>query len=143
VSDGQDDLIEIGTADVKRAGDDVTVVAIGRTVPFALAAAQELAEDGVSVEVVDLRSLAPIDWATVFTSVDKTGRLVVVDPAVRTCSAASEIAATVCEERYDSLRAAVRRVTSPNVHTPFSPALEKGMYPDAAKIAAAVRATVA
>jgi pyruvate dehydrogenase E1 component beta subunit len=142
VDDDPDRLLELGAADVKRPGDDVTVVAIGRMVPFALSAAEELAAEGVSVEVVDLRSLAPIDWPTIFASVEKTGRLVAVDPAVQTCSAASEIVATICEARHSALRAPARRVTSPNVHSPFSPALEKGIYPNPARIAAAIRATV-
>ncbi len=142
VDEDPDRLLEIGTADVKRAGEDVTVVGIGRTVNFALSAADELAGSGISVEVIDLRSLSPIDWGTIFTSVEKTGRLVVVDPAVQTCSAASEIAATVCEWRHAALRGPIKRVTSPNVHSPFSPALEKGIYPDVPKIVAAVRTTM-
>ena len=135
--------IEVGKADVKRDGEDVTVVAIGRTVLFSLAAAEELAKDGISVEVLDLRWLSPIDWPAIFASVEKTGRLVVVDPAVRICSAASEIAATVGEERHDVLRGPVRRVTSPQVHSPYSPELEKFIYPDVPKIVAAVRAAAA
>ena len=142
VDEDPERLLEIGIADVRRPGDDATVVGIGRTVNFALAAADELALDGISVEVIDLRSLSPIDWTTIFASVEKTGRLVAVDPAVRTCSAASEIAATVAEQRHEALRAPVRRVTSPDVHSPFSPVLEKGIYPDTPKIVAAVRATM-
>jgi acetoin:2,6-dichlorophenolindophenol oxidoreductase subunit beta len=129
----------IGTAAVVREGDDVTVVGIGRTVAFALTAAGELADSGVSAEVVDLRSLAPIDWDTIFRSVEKTGRLVVADAAVSTCSAASEIAATVAEHRFEALRAPVRRVASLPVHSPYTPALERAIYPDAGKITAAVR----
>jgi acetoin:2,6-dichlorophenolindophenol oxidoreductase subunit beta len=139
VDGGADDLIELGTAAVKRSGDDVTVVAIGRAVQFGLDAAAELEQEGIAVEVVDVRSLSPIDWATIFASVEKTGRLVVADCAMRTCGAAAEIVATVCEERHDALRAGVRRITAPDLHAPFSPALEKGMYPGAAEIAAAVR----
>jgi acetoin:2,6-dichlorophenolindophenol oxidoreductase subunit beta len=135
VPEETESALELGTAAVRRGGADVTVVGLGRMVAFALAAAEELAGEGISVEVVDLRSLVPIDWETILASVAKTGRLVAADPAMRTCSAASEIAATVAEE----LGAPVRRVTSPVVHTPFSPALEKGMYPDAGSIAAAVR----
>lgn len=134
--------LDISSAEVKRPGEDVTVVAIGRTMPFALAAADVLAADGISTEVVDLRSLSPIDWPTVFTSVEKTGRLVAVDPAQRICSAASEVAATVAEQRHEYLKAAVKRVTSPVVHSPFSPSLEKGLYPDTPKIVSAVRATM-
>jgi acetoin:2,6-dichlorophenolindophenol oxidoreductase subunit beta len=129
----------IGTAAIAREGDDVTVVGIGRTVAFALTAAAELADSGVSVEVIDLRSLAPIDWGAIFGSVGKTGRLVVADAAVSTCSAASEVAATVAEHRFEALRAPIRRVTSPPVHSPYTPGLERTIYPDAGKIAAAVR----
>jgi pyruvate dehydrogenase E1 component beta subunit len=142
VAEGDDALVPLGSAAVVRAGEDVTIVALGRCVSFALAAADELAADGVSAEVVDLRSLAPIDWPTIFASVEKTGRLVAVDPAVRTCSAASEVVATVCEERHGALRAAPRRVASPRVHSPYTSALERQIYPDAAKIASAAAATV-
>jgi acetoin:2,6-dichlorophenolindophenol oxidoreductase subunit beta len=128
----------IGTAAIAREGDDVTVVGIGRTVAFALAAAAQLADSGVSAEVIDLRSLSPIDWDTIFDSVSKTGRLVVADAAVGTCSAASEIAATVAEHRFEALRAPVRRVTSLPVHSPYTPGLEREIYPDADKIKAAV-----
>lgn len=137
-----DVTIPIGQAEVRRQGDDVTVVGIGRGVQFALSAAEELAGEGVSVEVIDPRTLAPLDWDTIFASVEKTGRLVVVDCATRTCSAASEIAATVGEERYDVLRSAIRRVTAPDVHAPFNAALERQLYPDPSKIAGAVRAAV-
>jgi pyruvate/2-oxoglutarate/acetoin dehydrogenase E1 component len=143
VDDGADDvLVPLGTADVKRVGEDVTIVALGRCVSLALTAADELADQGISAEVVDLRSLAPIDWATIFTSVEKTGRLVAVDPAVRTCSAASEILATVCEHRYAALKAPPRRVASPRVHSPYTAVLEKAIYPNAEKIIAAASAVV-
>ena len=141
VGQGADDVVDVGSAAIRRSGDDVTAVGIGRAALFAQQAAEELADE-VSVEVIDLRSLAPIDWDTVFTSVEKTGRLLVVDPAVRICSAASEIAATVGERRFGALRAPIRRLTSPMVHTPFSPALEKGMYPDVPKVVRALRELV-
>ena len=134
-----DHLVPLGSAAVRREGSDVTVVAIGRSVDYALGAAEVLAAEGVSVEVVDPRTLVPMDWATILGSVEKTGRLVVVDASHRTCSAASEIAATAAEECFATLKAPVRRVTTPDVHTPFSPALEAGMYPDKAKVEAAVR----
>jgi pyruvate dehydrogenase E1 component beta subunit len=108
----------------------------------ALAAADTLATEGVSVEVVDPRTLAPLDTRTIVESVVKTGRLVVVDPAHRVCSAASEIAATVAEEAFDSLRAPILRVTTPQVLIPFSPALERGLYPNAEKVVAAIRETL-
>jgi pyruvate/2-oxoglutarate/acetoin dehydrogenase E1 component len=132
-------LIPLGEAAVKRTGDDVTVVAIAGAVPLALQAAEALAAEGVSVEVIDPRTLVPLDWPTILASVERTGRLVVVDPAHRTCSAASEIAATVAEQRFGALKAAPRRVTTPDVHIPFSPAMEKPLYPNPDTIAAAVR----
>jgi len=140
---GPEDTAEIGKAQVRREGGDVTIVAIGRTVTFSLEAADVLAGEGLSAEVMDLRWLSPLDWDAIFGSVRKTGRLVVVDPAARICSAASEIAATVGEQCYKVLHGPVRRVTAPHVHTPYSPALEKGIYPDADKIAAAVRTAAA
>ncbi len=127
-------LIPLGVAEVKREGTDVTVVALGATVPEALRAATSLAEDGVSVEVVDPRTLVPMDWPTIFESVRKTGRLIVVDAAARTCSAGSEISATVSEELFDSLSARPVRLTGPDIQIPFSPPLERGLYPRAADI---------
>lgn len=139
---GPDDTAEVGKARVRREGSDVTIVAIGRTVAFAQQAADVLGGEGISAEVIDLCWLSPLDWDAVFNSVSKTRSLVAVDPAGRTCSAASEIAATVSEHCHDVLRGPVRRVTSPPVHSPYTPALEKFIYPDADKIAAAVRAAV-
>jgi pyruvate/2-oxoglutarate/acetoin dehydrogenase E1 component len=135
-------LIPLGRAEVKHPGDDVTVVAIGPMVPLALEAAETLAGEGVSVEVVDPRTLVPMDWATILDSAGRTGRLVVADVGQRTCSAASEIVATACEELYRDLRAAPQRVTTPDIPIPFSPALESPLYPTAGTIADAVRRTV-
>ena len=142
VPDNGDDLVPIGQADIKRPGTDVTVVAIGGTVLHALAAAAELEAGGVSVEVVDPRTLVPLDTATILGSVERTGRLVVADPAHRTCSAASEISALVAEDGFWSLKAPIQRVTTPPVHVPYSPALEPQMYPTREKIVAAVRRTL-
>ena len=124
---------------MKRPGTDVTVVAIAGSVPHALSAAATLASEGVSVEVVDPRTLVPMDWDTILGSVAKSGRLVIADPAHRTCSAASEIAATVADEAFSSLQAPIKRITTPDVNIPFSGALEGGLYPTAEKIIAAVR----
>lgn len=132
-------LIPLGQADVRRTGGDVTVVAIAGTVRRALDAAQELEAEGISAEVIDPRSLVPLDRETILRSVAKTGRLVVVDPAHRTCSAASEIAALVAEEGFWSLKRPVVRITTPDIQIPFSPALELPLYPSKEKIAAAVR----
>lgn len=132
-------LVPIGVADVKRVGSDITLIAISGALPHAMAAAEELQQEGISAEVVDPRTLAPLDRATILASVEKTGRAVVVDPAHRTCSAASEIAATIAEESFGSLKAPVLRVTTPDTHIPFSPPLEKAMYPNKTKIADAAR----
>jgi pyruvate dehydrogenase E1 component beta subunit len=138
VPDGEH-LVALGEAAVCREGTDVTVVAIGDAVPAASRAATGLAEDGVEVEVIDPRTLVPLDKGAILRSVAKTGRLVVADPAHKTCGAAAEIAAIVAEEGFSSLRASIARVVAPDVHPPFSPALERLMYPSAERITAAVK----
>ena len=135
--------IPLGEAEVKREGEDVTVVAIGALVNRALKVAEKLESEGVSVEVVDPRTLVPLDKKTIIESVRKTGRLVVCDNARITCSAASEIAAIVSEEAFDSLEAAPRRVAWEDVPVPFSPVLEKRVLVDDEKISAAIRSTLA
>jgi pyruvate dehydrogenase E1 component beta subunit len=122
--------IPIGKADIKREGSDVTVVAIGLMVHRALAAANKLQERGVSVEVVDPRSLAPLDKQAIINSVSKTGRLVIMDEEPKTESASSEIAAIVAEEAFDLLDAPIKRVCAPDTPIPFSPVLEKAWMPD-------------
>ena len=133
--------IPFGQADIKREGTDVTIVAIGGMVPRALQAAEVLAEEGVSAEVLDPRTLVPLDKAAILDSVAKTGRLVTVDMAHKTCSAASEIAAIVAMEGFWSLQAPIQRLGTVNSHIPFSPALEPLCYPTAESIAEAARAT--
>jgi pyruvate dehydrogenase E1 component beta subunit len=128
---------------VRRAGRDVTIVALAACVQHALAAADSLAAEGVDAEVVDPRTLVPLDRETIFASVSKTGRLVIADPEHKTSSFAAEIAALAAEECWEALRAPIRRVCTPDVQVPFSPALERGLYPDAEKIAAAARSTLA
>ena len=122
--------IPIGKADIKREGSDVTVVAIGLMVHRALAAANKLQEKGISVEVVDPRSLAPLDKQAIINSVSKTGRLVIMDEEPKTESASSEIAAIVAEEAFDLLDAPIKRVCAPDTPIPFSPVLEKAWMPD-------------
>jgi pyruvate dehydrogenase E1 component beta subunit len=131
--------IPLGVADIKREGTDVTIVAWSNMVPRSLLAATELDAEGVSVEVVDLRTLVPIDKEAVYTSVSKTGRLVVVQEAVHRGAVASDIAATVAEELSDALRAPVVRVTGFNTPIPFNLALEKASVPQPADIIAGVR----
>ncbi|HUN25162.1 MAG TPA: transketolase C-terminal domain-containing protein [Steroidobacteraceae bacterium] len=139
VPDEESFLVPLGKAEVKREGTDATVVALAAAVPQALAAATELAKEGISVEVVDPRTLVPLDAEAILTSVRKTGRLVAVDPAHRTCSAASEIAALAAERAFGALRAPIVRVTAPDTHVPFSPPLEARLFPNTERIAAAVR----
>jgi len=134
--------IPFGVADIKREGTDVTIVAIGGMVPRALAAAEALAQEGISAEIVDPRTLVPLDKQTILDSVAKTGRLVTVDMAHKTCSAASEIASIVAMEGFWSLQAPVQRMGAANVHIPFSPALEPLCYPTAETIAQAARTTL-
>jgi len=134
--------IPFGQADIKREGSDVTIVAIGGMVPRALQAAEALAADGISAEVLDPRTLVPLDKQAILASVAKTGRLVTVDMAHKTCSAASEIAAIVAMEGFWDLQAPIQRVGTANVHIPFSTALEPLCYPTADSIADAVRVTM-
>ena len=132
--------IPLGVGRTLREGTDATIVAVSGAVPEAVAAADLLAAEGISVEVFDPRTLVPLDVDGILTATAKTGRLVVADPAHRTCSAASEIAAIVAEEIFDELKGPIRRITTPDMQIPFSPSLEKQMYPSRASIAAAVRA---
>ena len=140
VPDG-DHLVPLGVAQVKRSGTDVTVVGLAYYVQEALAVAEELATQGISVEVIDPRTLVPLDVETIRASVRKTGRLVIVDEAPPTCSAASEIAAVVVEDpaTFRALKAAVQRVCAASVPVPYSPTLEKAALPDRAAIIAAIR----
>ena len=105
-------------------------------------AAEQLAEEGISVEVFDPRTLVPLDWDAILSSVARTGHLVVADPANRTCSAASEISGQVVEHCFDALRGPIVRVTTGHA-VPFSPALEKQIYPNVEKIVAAARRALA
>jgi pyruvate dehydrogenase E1 component beta subunit len=136
-------VVPLGVANIAREGSDVTIVAIGSTLAAALEAAEELSAEGCSAEVIDPRTLVPLDAGAILESVARTGRLVVVDPANRTCGAAAEIAAIVAEEAFDALVAPIVRVTTPDVHIPFSPPLEKPLYPSREKIAAAARRVLA
>lgn len=134
--------IPIGKGEIKRSGRDVTIVANSLMVHYSLQAAAELANEGIEAEVVDLRTLAPLDEQTILGSVARTGRLVVVDECPLRCGIASEVAATVAEQGFALLRAPVQRVTRAQVPVPYSAPLEAAVTPDAAKIAAAVRRVV-
>jgi pyruvate dehydrogenase E1 component beta subunit len=128
----------LGRAVVRREGTDVTVIALARMVHMALQAAEELESDGISVEVVDPRTLSPLDTLTLVRSAVKTRRVVVADPAVQSYGASAELAARVYEGGFDYLDAPVRRVCARDVPVPFSPALEQGVVPGPAEIKAAV-----
>jgi pyruvate dehydrogenase E1 component beta subunit len=137
-------LVPIGQAAVKREGKDATVVAVAYMVPLALAAAKELEREGISVEVVDPRTLVPLDAGTICRSVRKTGRLVVVDESHPTCSVASEIAAVAAEDwaTVHALQAPIRRVCTAPVPVPYSPPLEDFVLPGKEDIKTAVREAV-
>ena len=141
----EDFAIPFGKADVKREGTDVTVVALAWLVHEALAAAETLAGEGISVEVVDPRSLVPMDAEMIRGSVRKTGRLVVADEAGPTAGASAEISALVTEDAatFKALRAPVRRVCALQVPIPYTPPLEDHVFPDRERISAAVRELMA
>jgi pyruvate/2-oxoglutarate/acetoin dehydrogenase E1 component/TPP-dependent pyruvate/acetoin dehydrogenase alpha subunit len=132
-------IIPIGTAATRRTGDDVTIISYGRLMYDVLKAADQLADDGISAEVIDLRSLSPLDMNTLFTSVARTKRAVVVHEAVRTCGAGAEIAARLHEELHDQLAGPVRRVTAPDSSVPAPAGLVAAFYPSVEDIVAACR----
>ncbi|WP_026961446.1 alpha-ketoacid dehydrogenase subunit beta [Alicyclobacillus herbarius] len=130
--------VPLGKADIKRVGGDLTIVAIGKQVHTALAAADALSAQGIDAEVVDVRSLSPLDETTILTSVEKTNRLIIVDEATARCGASADIAALVAEKGFDSLDAPIKRVTGPHTPVPFSPTLEDAYLPTPSKIIQAV-----
>jgi len=142
VPEDADFLIPLGQGDIKREGSDVSIIAVAGGVPIALKAAVQLAKEGISAEVVDPRSLVPLDKALILKSVRKTGRAIAVDPAHQTCSAASEIAALIAEQAFDALRGPVLRVATADTHLPFSPIIEKALYPTVDRIVVAARTLV-
>jgi pyruvate/2-oxoglutarate/acetoin dehydrogenase E1 component len=135
--------IPFGEANVVREGKHVTIVTYGMMVHRALDAAALLAKDKVECEIIDLRTLSPIDWDTVLESVENTGRLVCVDEAHPRCSIASDVSAKVSQEAFKALKAGIQMVTAPHTPVPFSPALEDLYLPSAEKIASAARKTMA
>jgi pyruvate dehydrogenase E1 component beta subunit len=132
-------VVPLGEAAVRREGTDVTIVAIGWMVDKALAAAEQLAAEGVSAEVIDPRTLVPLDLATILSSVEKTGRLVVVDQSTRHGSVAAVIAAEVASEGFSSLTAPPQLVTALDATIPYSQPMEEYLLPDEAKIVGAVQ----
>jgi len=138
VPDGE--IVDVlGAAKVLREGDDVTVVALGSMVPKALDAAERLTADGVSAEVIDVRSLVPLDTATILASVGKTGRLVTVEENPRLCGWGAEVASIVADERFFDLDGPIVRVTAPHLPLPSADALEDLAIPSAERIVEGVR----
>ncbi|MBL7165524.1 MAG: alpha-ketoacid dehydrogenase subunit beta [Dehalococcoidales bacterium] len=131
--------IPLGKADIKREGTDVTVVATAFMVHRALSAAATLQEEGISLEVIDPRTLVPLDTQAIFDSVRKTGRLVIISEEPRTGSWAAEVSATVAEEAFDNLDAPIKRVCAPDTPVPFTPGQEKFWTPDEDDLIKAVR----
>ena len=134
--------IPFGEANIVREGGDATIVTYGQMVGRSLEAAELLKKDGVEVEVIDLRTISPLDMETILESVEATGRLVCVDEASPRCSIAADIAANVAQDAFDAIKAPIRMVTPPHAPVPFSPALEDLYIPSAAAIADAVRKTM-
>jgi acetoin:2,6-dichlorophenolindophenol oxidoreductase subunit beta len=134
--------IPLGEAEVVREGNDCTIVAYGLMVHRALEAAQALSTESISCEVIDLRTLSPLDLDTVLESVENTGRLVCVDEATPRCNIAADVSAQVSQQAFSSLQAGIQMVTAPHTPVPFSPVLEDAYLPSAAKVASAVRRTM-
>ena len=134
-----DHQVPIGKAVIRRAGTDVTLIGVAAAMRPVLESAELLAQQGISAEVIDLRTLKPLDTEAIVSSVARTGRLVLVENAHRMCSVTAEIAATISEVAFHYLKQPIQRLTVPDVHIPFSPALEKGLYPDKDSIGAAVK----
>jgi pyruvate/2-oxoglutarate/acetoin dehydrogenase E1 component len=135
-------LIPFGQANVARVGTDVTIVAVGRMVHLALEAASVLAGENISAEVIDPRTIAPLDRKTIVNSIRKTGRLAIVDEAPASCGFSGEVIAIACEDAFDSLDAPPGRICSLHTPNPFSPVLENEMMPTVGRIVDAVRGLV-
>jgi pyruvate dehydrogenase E1 component beta subunit len=127
-------VIPLGEANTVKEGTDITVVATGMMVHRALEAAEELKDESISLEVIDPRTIVPLDTKSILSSIEKTSRLIIVDEDYRNCSFSSEVAALAADEGYKYLSAPVKRITTPNVPIPYNPKLEKHILPDASKI---------
>lgn len=138
----EDYTVPLGQAAIKRAGTDVTVIATSLMVRKSLAAAATLAGQGIEVEVIDPRTLVPLDRGTLVESAKKTGRVVVVDEGCKTAGVGAELAATIMEEAFDYLDAPVMRVCAPDAPVPFSPALEKFMTPSEERIIETIKGMI-
>jgi pyruvate dehydrogenase E1 component beta subunit len=135
----QEYLLPLGVADVKREGQDVTLVALSRMVQVALAAAETLARDGISAEVVDPRTIRPLDKGTILKSAMKTGRAVVIDEGHLTYGVTAEIAAIIADEAFDYLDAPVKRLAATDTPVPMAPVLEVATIPNEAKVVETVK----
>ena len=138
-----DKPIPFGVADIKRAGSDVTLIATSYTVQVCLGAAEKLAKEKISVEVIDPRTLVPFDLATILASVEKTGRVVIADETHQSCGVAAEVAARIAETGFDKLKTRIRRVSTLDVPVSYSPPLEDHIGPSESRIIGAVKASVA
>jgi acetoin:2,6-dichlorophenolindophenol oxidoreductase subunit beta len=135
-------VVPFGVADVKRAGSDITIVALGWMVKKSLAAAERLAQEGISAEVIDPRTLTPLDVDSIVRSVAKTGRVVLVDQATRHASAAAVIAGEIAEHGFEYLKAPIRMVTGLDTSIPYSEPLEKYVLPAEDKIVEAAKSVL-
>ena len=134
--------VPFGEANIVREGDDITIVAIGRMVHYAAEAADSMAKDGISCEIIDPRTTSPLDEESILESVENTGRLVVVDEATPRCGMAADISALVAQKAFGNLTAPIQMVTAPHTPVPFNPTLEDLYIPSPAKIETAVRTTM-
>ena len=137
-----EDEIPFGKAEIVKSGTDCTIVGIAASVNLSLDVANNLEKEGISCEVINPRTLVPLDKETILKSVEKTGRLVIVDPAHKVCSAASEISSIVAEEGFWDLQSPIIKVASEQVHIPYAPSLEKLVYPNIEKVSKAVKKTL-
>jgi len=124
-----DYAVPFGSASISRAGDDLSVIALGRMVSFAMQAVEQLARGSISIEIIDPRTIVPMDWDTKFASVEKTNRALVVEEASGFCSVGAEIVATISECHFMSLDGPVRRLSAPHLPKPFTPPLENLSIP--------------
>ena len=135
----EDYTVPIGKAEVKRQGDDITVVAYGMMLHVALEAAETLAKEGISLEVIDLRTILPLDKETIFNSVKKTSKALILHEDTRTGGVGAEIAALLSDELFEYLDGPIVRVTAPDTPVPFAPTLEAEYLPNIEKLVSAVR----
>ena len=142
VPDDPDFVLPIGKSDVKREGDDVTIVTFGKGLEWSMAAAEQLEKDGIEAEVIDLRWLRPLDLEPVFESFKKTNRCVVVEESLPMCNVGAEVAAQIQNEMFDYMDAPVKRVAAMDIPLPYSREIELMALPDAQKIVAAVKEVV-